>query len=118
MDLLVDAKMVIANDLIVEFVNEVGISGVLKSEDGGVIEAVALHPEGLEFLMVGVVGKGDMELFENLEFILVIEVKGFLQVDEGISIGSRHLGVDKMHNKERQENGPGQTVVFLLITKL
>ncbi len=52
MDLLVYAKMVIPNDLVVEFVNEVGIIGVLKGKYGGVIEAVSLHPESLEFLMV------------------------------------------------------------------
>jgi hypothetical protein len=107
MDLLVYAKMVIPNDLVVEFVNEVGIIGVLKGKYGGVIEAVSLHPESLEFLMVGVVSKGDKELFENLKFILVVEVKGFLQVDEGVSIGSIHLGVDEMDDDEGQENGPG-----------
>jgi hypothetical protein len=90
MDLLIDTKMIIPNDLVVEFINEVGISGVLKGKYGGVIEAVSLHPESLEFLMVGVVGKGYMELFKNLKFILVIEVKCFLQVDKGVSIGSRH----------------------------
>ena len=41
-----------------------------------------------------------MELFENLKLILIIKVKCFLQVDEGVSIGSRHLGVDEMDDYE------------------
>jgi hypothetical protein len=86
LDLQVNAIMVVFDDLVVELVNEVGIGGVFKGKKRGVVEAVSLHPEGLEFLLVGAIGKGDLQLFENLQFILIVEVKGFLQVHKGISI--------------------------------